>query len=110
MWKIKFNKEVGSMKRCQDEIRLKTKTSGKNKKLLSVTSRLDWVKETRLGLVDKAEETDDSVKENVKPEKFQELSMKEIRDIMKSPNLWVMVYSKEMRLRSKAQKVFSAKP
>lgn len=29
--KIKFNKEVGSMKRCKDEIRLKMKTSRKTK-------------------------------------------------------------------------------
>lgn len=78
-------------------------------KTQSATNRLDWVRERRLGLTDKTDEIDDTVKENVKPEKSQELSMKEIRNIMKSPNLWVMVYSKETGLRSKALKVVPAK-
>lgn len=86
----------------------KWKLQGKQK-TQSATNRLDWGRERRLGLTDKTDEIDDSVKENVKPEKSQELSMKEIRNIMKSPNLWAMVYSKETRLRSKAQRVVPAK-
>lgn len=75
--KTEFNKEIGSLKNSRNQIKLEMKKFRNSKSLEeSSNNRLDLTEEIILHLEDKVKELDHSVKENIKPKKFQEHNMK----------------------------------